>query len=164
MIRKYGDMGKCWSTYLKFCLERQTFMFHYPPSNKEAVLAHLREMITANEQLSGDFQSSCEMKKDQSNYMRISHTQANHTHGNIQVSQGCPSFPESKHTVNIRLQVRIVTFVIRVIKIMIVTLHVNVLTLAKKCKRLTLVVTKSSTPVLFTYIFPNLLLYIIHKN
>ena len=141
-------------------------MFHSPPTNKEVVLAHLREMITANEQLvSGDFQSSCEMKKDQSNYMRISHTQANHKHGNIQVSQGFPSFPESKHTVKAASTYCYLSFVIRVIKIMIVTLHVNVLTLAKKCKRLTLVATKSSTPLLFTYIFPNLLLCnIIHKN
>ena len=28
MVRRYGQKGKCWSTYLKRCLEKDSLSFH----------------------------------------------------------------------------------------------------------------------------------------
>ena len=52
MIQRYGSKGKCWSTYLQYCLMNKTFKFHrgqeLKDEDKETFFAKLNTMITAS--------------------------------------------------------------------------------------------------------------------
>ena len=53
MIKRYGNKARCWSTYLEYCLQKNTFKFHSGQQLKEedkaAIYKTLDEMIKANE-------------------------------------------------------------------------------------------------------------------
>ena len=52
MIQRYGNKGKCWSTYLQHCIQKKTLKFHrgqqLKHKDRETILSKLNMMITAN--------------------------------------------------------------------------------------------------------------------
>ena len=52
MIKRYGDKGKCWSTYFRFCLQHKTFKFHssqrLKKEEKQLILSKLDKIITSS--------------------------------------------------------------------------------------------------------------------
>lgn len=62
MIQRYGSKGKCWSTYLQHCIQKKTFKFHgdqlLKHKDREAFIAKLNMMITANLNMPEKFQNS----------------------------------------------------------------------------------------------------------
>ena len=60
MIREYGNKGKCWSTYLQYCLEHKTLKFHSSLELEEqenhAIREKMKSMIEANLSMSSDMQ------------------------------------------------------------------------------------------------------------
>ena len=49
MVRKYGEKGKCWSNYIKFCLDNDTFDFHdsvrVSEAEKSKCIQELRNLV-----------------------------------------------------------------------------------------------------------------------
>ena len=49
MVRKYGEKGKCWSNYIKFCLDNHTFDFHdsvrVSEAEKSKCIQELRNLV-----------------------------------------------------------------------------------------------------------------------
>ena len=49
MVLKYGEKGKCWSKYLKFCLDNHTFDFHdsvrVSEAEKSKCIQELRSLV-----------------------------------------------------------------------------------------------------------------------
>ena len=52
MVEKYGEAGKCWSTFMKACMDENTFIFH--SSIPERV--HSRSMLMLKALLSKPLQ------------------------------------------------------------------------------------------------------------
>ena len=60
MVEKYGEAGKCWSTFMKACMDENTFIFH--SSIPERVHSSSKIMLEArlNEILQhGEFTANC---------------------------------------------------------------------------------------------------------
>ena len=51
MVKIYGEKGKCWSTYLKTCLEKESFIipddFMLSPDDKSSYMRELWESISS---------------------------------------------------------------------------------------------------------------------
>ena len=51
MINRYGNKGKCWSTYFRYCLQHKTFKFHssqcLKKEKEEMILSKLNAIISS---------------------------------------------------------------------------------------------------------------------
>ena len=63
MIQRYGNKGKCWSTYLQYCLQKNTLKFHgglhLKEGDRAAMYKKLDEMIKANEKFDQLHSTDC---------------------------------------------------------------------------------------------------------
>ena len=62
MIQRYGNKGKCWSTYLQHCIQKNNFRFYRGQQlklkDRETFFAKLNTMVTANLSMPKKLQNS----------------------------------------------------------------------------------------------------------